>query len=299
MSHPLSPVVREGDVIGWAAGRFFFVADVGEKKFLLERNDVHEAPIRCISTRNGRWATAGDDKKVISWSSWQPTVFVAQKKVTAVIQLEDRILFADRYGDVYSLQNQEASLLLGHLAIITQMILIANDTFLVTADNNDKIRVSRYPECYAIHSFCLGHTQHVIKLLPYAGGFISLGADQTLRVWSLDGKQKRSFSIEACEAVIQGDECCVLHNNQEEIQRINLTTGETLASVALPLKAQALLSDTIYISTTGHLESTTGDLSMFSGEDVETPLVHFGTEKENDEFGDENIQKKRKCESCD
>eukprot|EP00397_Hematodinium_sp_SG-2012_P025474 GEMP01026618.1.p1 GENE.GEMP01026618.1~~GEMP01026618.1.p1 ORF type:complete len:308 (+),score=66.58 GEMP01026618.1:109-1032(+) len=300
MSHALSPVCRDGNLIAWAADRYLFVYDVAEKKFTVERNDAHEAAIRSISCRNGKWATGGDDKKVTSWSSsWEPTTFTAQKKVTAVLQLDDRILFADRYGDVYSWQNGNPTLLLGHLASITQMILVSNDTFIITADNNDKIRVSKYPEAYVIHSFCLGHTQHVSKLLPLTDGFASLSADRTLRVWSLDGTEKKCVPLmedaTPCDGVIEGDHCIALYQNREKMHKINLQTGAIDAEPLLPTKAQAILTETIYISTTGHLESTTEKFSVFSGEDVETPVVHFGAEKEDDEEPrEEHVKHKRR-----
>ena len=40
-----------------------------------------------------------------------------------------------------------------------------DDRFLLTADRDEKIRVSCLPNCYHIHTFCLGHTQWVVCLM--------------------------------------------------------------------------------------------------------------------------------------
>ncbi|EEC11865.1 wdr4-prov protein, putative, partial [Ixodes scapularis] len=42
------------------------------------------------------------------------------------------------------------------------------DQFLAVCDRDEKIQVSRFPNCYNISTFCLGHTQFVscLALLP-------------------------------------------------------------------------------------------------------------------------------------
>ena len=36
---------------------------------------------------------------------------------------------------------------------------LIEDKFVVTADRDEKIRISCYPNSYNIHQFCLGHTE--------------------------------------------------------------------------------------------------------------------------------------------
>lgn len=288
----------------WAAERYLFAYNLAKKEFVVERNALHEAQIRSISSRNGKWATGGDDKKVVSWdASWEPTTYVSQKKITAVLQLEDGILFADRYGDVYKLENNNASLLLGHLAIITQMVLVDNDRFLVTADNTDKIRISRYPDVYVIRAFALGHSNIITKVLPSTGGFVTLSTDKTLRIWDLDGDEKKCVALPVdaspCHGIrtADGDHCFVLLQDSDKLQKIDLTTGAVQEGGTLPSKAQALVSDTMYISTSGHLKSIAdATLDVFSGDDVEPITVNFipvNEHKENPEEEDESEKMKR------
>jgi len=304
MSHYFSPVHQKGDVVVWAADRYLFAYDLVKKEFLVERNDHHEASIRSISSCNGKWVTGGDDKKVVSWdASWKPTTHTSQKKITAVLQLEDRILFADKYGDVWALENGNATVLLGHLAIITQMALVENGKFLVTADNCDKIRISRYPEVYVIHAFCLGHSNIITKVLASTGSFVTLSTDMTLRIWDMSGEEQKSIKLPAdaspCDGLItaDGDHCLVLFQDTDKLHRINLTTGAVEEGAPLPSKAQALVSETMYISTTGHLKSLTDpSLDVFSGEDVGPVMVNFipvNENKENPEEEEEGEKMKR------
>lgn len=39
------------------------------------------------------------------------------------------------------------------------------DRYIITADRDEKIRVSMYPRAYIIHSYCLGHTQYARAIL--------------------------------------------------------------------------------------------------------------------------------------
>lgn len=59
-------------------------------------------------------------------------------------------------------QPTDCKFLLGHISLITDMQLthMGKQQFLLTADRDEKIRVSRFPEAYEIQSFCHGHTEY-------------------------------------------------------------------------------------------------------------------------------------------
>lgn len=109
------------------------------------------------------------------------------------------ILVADKTGDVLRFDieakdnGEKGELMLGHLSIILDIVVTAEDKFVVTCDRDEKIRVSCYPNCYNIHSYCLGHSEFVIKLdiLPnHLNVLISGSGDGTLRFWELQtGKE--------------------------------------------------------------------------------------------------------------
>lgn len=88
-------------------------------------------------------------------------------------------------------------LLLGHVSMLLSLAAITmpppptdaggkERTYILTADRDEHIRVSRYPQSYVIHCFCLGHTNFVNALLlpswaPHT--LLSAGGDISLMLW--------------------------------------------------------------------------------------------------------------------
>ena len=52
-------------------------------------------------------------------------------------------------------------LVLGHTSLLTSFLLTPDERYIITADRDEHIRVSWYPEGYSIERFCLGHTKYV------------------------------------------------------------------------------------------------------------------------------------------
>lgn len=143
----------------------------------------------CFYTKDGdsksSVAIVGDDKSLFLPAEDCSTSF--HKKLTCVcFSPENNSFFiGDRFGDVFSYRSKESSELLGHLSIITG-ISFAND-FLVTADADAKIRVSKYPNTFTVQSFCLGHTGFISSLVcvPEHSRLFSSSADGTIRIWDM------------------------------------------------------------------------------------------------------------------
>ncbi|KAF9069786.1 WD40-repeat-containing domain protein [Rhodocollybia butyracea] len=91
------------------------------------------------------------------------------------------------------------TLVLGHTSLLTYFLLTPDSKYIITADRDEHIRVSWYPQGFCIESFCLGHTQFVSAIhLPSAHPhiLISGGGDAELKVWDwLSGKHKFDISI--------------------------------------------------------------------------------------------------------
>jgi tRNA (guanine-N(7)-)-methyltransferase subunit TRM82 len=64
-----------------------------------------------------------------------------------------------RREGVGSHENDIGTLVLGHSSMITSMKLCEDYKYIVTADRDEHIRISWYPEGYNIETFCLGHTK--------------------------------------------------------------------------------------------------------------------------------------------
>ncbi|KAI8145258.1 WD40-repeat-containing domain protein [Fennellomyces sp. T-0311] len=158
------------------------------------------------------FAGTGDDKKinVYDTSNWALKFSREANKRVNALQFNNaatEIVVADKFGDVYAhpavagegKEDEKLAPIVGHVSMTTDMTLSKDEKFIITADRDEHIRVSRYPNGYNIESFCLGHTDVVtnIRLLPWDESLlISAGGDNTVRVWDyLKGKELQNFSI--------------------------------------------------------------------------------------------------------
>ena len=144
----------------------------------------------------------------------------ATKKCSSVTFSPDgqMILYSDKVGDVYSypLQantaedarrpsllavqtdptiNPDASLLLGHVSIITDTIVTATSTGkgrIITSDRDEHIRISRYPLSYVVDKYLFGSEGfvsaiHIAPVPPTEGSsgttLLSAAGERWMRIW--------------------------------------------------------------------------------------------------------------------
>jgi WD40 repeat protein len=110
---------------------------------------------------------------------WQLQRIITVKKRASALDLTNEfLLIADKSGDVYKTDlSIDTNLVLtfddcimGHLSMLLDIAFIRtneNQEFILTADRDEKIRLSHYPNAYNIQGFCLGHTEFVshVKLI--------------------------------------------------------------------------------------------------------------------------------------
>jgi len=58
----------------------------------------------------------------------------------------------------------DGQLILGHASPLTSFVLSHDEKYIITADRDEHIRVSWYPEGYNIEMYCLGHRKCVLCL---------------------------------------------------------------------------------------------------------------------------------------
>jgi tRNA (guanine-N(7)-)-methyltransferase subunit TRM82 len=58
--------------------------------------------------------------------------------------------------------NPEGTLVLGHASIITAFILTPDEKLVVSADRDEHVRVSWYPEGWDVEKYCMGHKKYVL-----------------------------------------------------------------------------------------------------------------------------------------
>ena len=114
------------------------------------------------------------------------------------------VLVGDKTGDVHALPLPQVdavaapALLLGHTAsVITALVPSTDGTLLVSADRDEKVRVSPFPSAHCVTAYCLGLTSFVSSLAVMApagdgddaggGGdaLFALTGDATLGAWQL------------------------------------------------------------------------------------------------------------------
>ncbi|KAJ6519092.1 WD40 repeat-like protein [Mycena sanguinolenta] len=187
---------------------------------------LKSGPIRLAAVdKDGKHlVTSGDDKLLKLWQIDGLKLLNERelpKKPTALAFTRDgqTILSADKFGDIFSyglhpapqsVEQIKASLashenpsggklILGHTSFLTAFLLSPDEKFIVTADRDEHIRVSWYPQGYTIEMYCLGHERfvsaiHIPAFSPTE--LVSGGGDPMLKIWDwMTGKVKRETPI--------------------------------------------------------------------------------------------------------
>uniref|UniRef100_A0A8C5JGG9 WD repeat domain 4 n=1 Tax=Junco hyemalis TaxID=40217 RepID=A0A8C5JGG9_JUNHY len=161
-----------------------------------------------FSPSGGYFALTDDSKRLILFQtkpSWEclSVRFVTRRCTSLVITAaEDKIFVADKSGDVYSYSITEpkadGKLELGHVSLLMDVALSADDQYILTADRDEKIRVSLTKAPYSIVSYCMGHREFVSKILVIPNCpdlLLSASGDSTLRLW----QYKSGEEVHCCQ----------------------------------------------------------------------------------------------------
>uniref|UniRef100_A0A8D0HMC5 WD repeat domain 4 n=1 Tax=Sphenodon punctatus TaxID=8508 RepID=A0A8D0HMC5_SPHPU len=149
-----------------------------------------------FSSSGDYFALTDDSKRLIlfrtkpSWVCLSIRSIVRRCTSLIITAAEDKILVADKSGDVYSYSITEpqnaGKLELGHLSLLLDVALSPDDQYILTADRDEKIRVSLTRVPHNIVSFCLGHREFVSRIfvIPNCPDLLlSASGDCTLRLW--------------------------------------------------------------------------------------------------------------------
>lgn len=123
--------------------------------------------------------------------------WLTPRKVSSLtFTCKNQLIVADKAGDCYmysflSAAEEKGKLILGHLSYILDVVVTQDNKFVITSERDEKIRISRFPNAYNIHNFCLGHTEFVTSLsLLSANLLLSGSGDATIRLWDyIKGQQ--------------------------------------------------------------------------------------------------------------
>ncbi|KAK2509228.1 hypothetical protein MC885_009196 [Smutsia gigantea] len=148
-----------------------------------------------FSKSGSYFALTDDSKRLIlfrtkPWQCLSVRPVVRRCPALTFTASEDKVLVADKSGDVYSFSVLEphgcGHLELGHLSMLLDVAVSPDDRYILTADRDEKIRVSWAVAPHSIESFCLGHTEFVSRILvvpDHSELLLSSSGDRTLRLW--------------------------------------------------------------------------------------------------------------------
>ncbi|XP_036207372.1 tRNA (guanine-N(7)-)-methyltransferase non-catalytic subunit WDR4 isoform X3 [Myotis myotis] len=159
-----------------------------------------------FSKSGSYFALTDDSKRLILFRTkpWQClSVRTVVRRCTALTftASEEKVLVADKSGDVYSFSvlepNECGKLELGHLSMLLDVAVSPDDRYVLTADRDEKIRVSWALAPHNIESFCLGHTEFVSRIFvvpDHPELLLSSSGDCTLRLW----EYRRGQELHCC-----------------------------------------------------------------------------------------------------
>jgi tRNA (guanine-N(7)-)-methyltransferase subunit TRM82 len=167
--------------------RFLIVGD----KF----GDVYELPLHPTP---GWLPPEKKAEKLFEPSASELTVHTKGNLLALKQQKEQKMKAVEKEG-----LNFENRVLLGHVSLLTDVRVAETAvqgktrTHVLTADRDEHVRVSRYPQSHIIEGYCLGITEFVSRLcvLPWAKSMVAVGTGEAaIRIY--DWASGRLLSVE-------------------------------------------------------------------------------------------------------
>ncbi|CAE6478874.1 unnamed protein product [Rhizoctonia solani] len=183
-----------------------------------EKNVSSVVRIAAVDGPYQHLVTSGDDKRLRVWRVLDLKELSCREipKRANVLRLSQdgqTILVADKFGDIFSYplvppeptqqpqatenagsksvavamhDNPHGTLILGHASIVTDFVLTHGEKQVISADRDEHVRVSWYPDGWDVDRYCLGHKKFVSALeIPLCAPsiLISGGGDPELYIW--------------------------------------------------------------------------------------------------------------------
>ncbi|EYB87220.1 hypothetical protein Y032_0266g695 [Ancylostoma ceylanicum] len=72
------------------------------------------------------------------------------------------------------------------ISMVLDVAISHDGRFLLAADRDEKIRVSRYPQAFVVQSFCLGHSAYVGSVAVHGDNVFTSGGDSIVYKWDIE-----------------------------------------------------------------------------------------------------------------
>ena len=156
------------------------------------------------------------------------------------------VICGDLVGDATAFPlegTRKGRLLLGHTASMLTGVRLVGGTTLLTADRDEKVRVSSFPQTCIIKGFLLGHSAFISSVDAVNDDMcVTCGGDFTVRLWKLSTFELLAQVDTDSELPIQmstdGDRVAVIFHNSNAIRIYSMVALEllqTLESATQPL----------------------------------------------------------------
>lgn len=163
--------------------------------------------------------------------------FALPRRSIKLLVAGGELFLLEKTGDLYKIsESGSCEFLLGHLFTFSDVKFITNSKtseimYILTADRDEKIRVSKYPNAYKIERFCFGHKDMIRRLVTVDDArFISIDHSNNAKLWNL-GKINNLPE----DKVFESDETAQLDgNNLKRSRMVYRHTDGAKSGVALP-----------------------------------------------------------------
>lgn len=119
------------------------------------------------------------------------------KRTSKIFCSDNEVFLIEKTGDLFKvLPRGNCQLLLGHLFSLSDVRIMSKtnnneQAYIISADRDEKIRISRYPDTFIIERFCFGH-QHFIRRIIIVDDhrFLSIDQESNAYLWNINNLEK-------------------------------------------------------------------------------------------------------------
>ena len=135
--------------------------------------------------------------KFIMMSDQEQLRLSLPKRSVKLSAIGGELFLLEKTGDLYKvLPNGACQFLLGHLFSFSDVQFVTDDLaqrvkYIISADRDEKLRITNYPQTFDIERYCFGHRSLVSRILiANEQKFVSIDQEGEVCVWDL-----RSLSV--------------------------------------------------------------------------------------------------------
>lgn len=217
------------------------------------------------------------------------------------------IIAGDLVGDATAFPldtKSKGRLMLGHTASMLTEVKLLDGHTLLTADRDEIVRISEFPQTTIVKGYLMGHTAFLCSMDPSSKDVcVTCGGDETVRLWNTNTFEllstKETPDMLPMQLSADGERVAVIFHNSNTIHIYSITDLELLQTIecsAQPLGVSLQQESTMYVLAkeptllavykleSGKYESTTAvePIASLNKTEVTMPSSILETDKNGD-----------------